>query len=72
MKLKRKGKGSYITIDGNFELYRIHGTACAAWQARAIHGQPVFEYTLFGKRYKSPLYNGDTLMECREAVDATY
>jgi hypothetical protein len=70
--LKRKGPGSYITTDGWFEIYRLHGRGCSKWQARATDGREVFSYTLFGKQRNSSVYNGDTLNECREAIENTY
>lgn len=69
IRLKRNGSGSYVTECGKFEIYRLHGRACAQWQARAVDGSQPFSYKLFGKPRTSNVYNGDTLTECREAIE---
>ena len=68
MKLKRNN-GSYTTEDGKFDVYRLHGVACAKWQVRALDGSKPFYYHLNGKRHASDIYNGDTLSECKEAIE---
>lgn len=72
MKLKRKGPGSYITTDGNFEVYRLHGIACAKWQIRTTDGSQPFKYTLFGKQRVSNVSNEDSFNDCREVLTDIY